>query len=179
MGMSKVLYGFLRERLPTKAQTRFFRQIDVGPQRVKKVPIEAMIQEARDPEHPAWAGATPKLLMKAGCDPPTAERMYRKAVDWVEGHSPEDYPPAKLAKEFKDGMQDAYHQLDELEGWIRDFLFDKTLQVGNLEPRQERLQAVQQTIQVAHEDDVMEFSAAHPSSLGQSQTMPCPLSDMP
>lgn len=177
--MAKVLYGLLRERLPTKVQTRFVRQIDEGPQRVKKVPIEAMIQEARDPEHPASAGATPKLLMKAGCDPSTAERMYRKAVDWTKGYAPEAYPPAKLANEFRDGMREAYHQLDELEGWIREFLYDKALQVGNLEPRQEKLQAVQQTIQVAHEDDVMEFSVAYPSILGRSQTMSSPVSDIP
>lgn len=174
----RILYRLLRGRLPTKA-LKYFREIPDEPERVAKIPWEAMIEELRDPKAPAWAGAGPKSLMRAGCDEPTACRLYDKALVYVQGYTPSTYPPKKLTKEFEVGMNSAYDRVDEFENEIREYLNDRLVEVHNLEPRQQKLEAVQKSIEFAPEENVLEHSAAYPMLQNGSYYSAPALPDMP
>uniref|UniRef100_A0A7S4UIF7 Polycystin cation channel PKD1/PKD2 domain-containing protein n=1 Tax=Alexandrium monilatum TaxID=311494 RepID=A0A7S4UIF7_9DINO len=162
----RTVHHFVYSRLSPSLR-RFVREPSDEPKRTQFIPYDELLdavlegtQEAVeqemlttdavpiDPAQPfPWNPVTKELLVSCGCDPSTADHLLWKCAASIGGRLPDAFPADKLFFEFQNAMHGSYELLDAIGEELHAWLADRVVDLGNIEPRQRKLEDASVTIQ--------------------------------
>jgi len=143
--------------------SKLFPKPRVEASRVAKIPYDNLLAVIGDDESgPMWIPIDKETVI-AGLrvpdqiedDEATALRLLKKARDACRkgNRIHGGFPVDRLLDEFEGEMSIAYAQLDTIGEEMRNWLSERLVDCGNLEPRQRKLEALARNIKPAEGED--------------------------
>lgn len=127
------------------------------PKRVWNVPYGDLVEllaYGGDGLPPSWDPVDTKLLCMCDCDVATAEHLLDKCRDYNRRRKPEHFPVERLFVDFEGEMERAYTQIETVQDGLREWFTARTVESRNMEPRQQKVEAIAKEIRPAIEEHI-------------------------
>jgi len=148
----RMMYRFIRSKSPQVVQHWMPKSRD-EPERVSRVPYAELLEAVSEADTRPWAPVHEDLLLSCDVDEATTCRLLAKCRMSTQGILPRALPPDRMNDDFTASMEQSYAQLDAMGEELRTWLGERLIDIGNLEPRQKKLEHLSKTIEPAEPVD--------------------------
>jgi len=145
----RMVYRIIEAKLPERLRKCAPHCPPEAP-RVAKVPYDYLLDVLSNADPHGLI--TLKWLSQHGCDDSTAERLNSKCCKFMKRKTSDMYPLEHLFHEFTDSMAIYQAKVDAFADELRAWFSAKTIDAGNMEHRNKKLEHLSQSIRPMEEE---------------------------